>query len=362
MTFRINNRREESLLFGTVKAYLLLISVLVLTPLCPGILLIFGYYKAGYYKAFSYWLLLPIIYLVVTLYCCAKSMRGPTFIVLGICLNLPLTAYVIYSSVKGGELFLWHGICLAFVLSWVILCIVRSIDQNRLPARWEETVSGAVIGGLILVTVLGLMPLRVEPAPGEGVSVNTQLIRAASEGDAARVESLLARGADVESTDPAGQTPLVHAARGRHRDVLQLLLSRGANPNVYERRDEPRGPTPLWWAATDGDVIGVQALIDHGANVDATHDGGYTALMGAVRFPDVVRALLMGGANVRARTTDGKTALTIAESNPKLLSPPDLQSKSPNAKGQYNDPALIEAAQKRYDEVIRLLIDWGAQK
>ena len=191
--------------------------------------------------------------------------------------------------------------------------------------------------------------------------MNTQLIRAASKGDAARVESLLARGADVESKDPGGQTPLVHAARGRHRDVLQLLLSRGANPNVYERPDEPRGPTPLWWAATDGDLVGVQALIDHGANVDAAHGGGYTPLMGAVRFPDVVRALLKGGANVRARTTDGKTALTIAESSRKLISPLDLQSKSRNADGQHN-AALIEAAQKRYDEVIQLLIDWGARK
>ena len=207
------------------------------------------------------------------------------------------------------------------------------MSSNINNRREESLLFGTVKAYLLLISILVLTP-----------------------------ESLLARGADVESKDRGGQTPLVHAARGRHRDVLQLLLSRGANPNVYERSDEPRGPTPLWWAATDGDAVGVQALIDHGANVDAAHGGGYTALMGAVRFPDVVRALLKGGANVRARTTDGKTALMIAESNRKLISPLDLQSKSPNADGQHNDAALIEAAQKRYDEVIQLLVDWGARK
>lgn len=353
MSFRINNRRKESLLFRFVRSYLLLISAFVLVYLSYAILSILGYYKA-----FSYWLLLPIIYLVFTIYCCAKSMRGRTLIVLGMCLNLPLTAYVIYSSVKGGGLFLWHGICLAFVLSWVVLCIGRFIDENRVPAIRQAIVAGA----LILVTVLGLTTLRLQPATGEEVSVNTQVIWAASEGDAARVGSLLARGADVESKDPAGWTPLIHAARGRHTHVLQLLLSRGANPNVTEGR----GPTPLWWAANDGDVVGVEALIDHGANVNAAHGGGYTALMEAAKmgFPDVVKPLLNGGADVRARTNDGNTALTIAESNRNTISPHDLRSKGPNAQGQYdyNDPALIDATQKRHDEVIRLLLDAGAGK
>src|SRR5690554_7583490 len=48
------------------------------------------------------------------------------------------------------------------------------------------------------------------------------------------VRLLLAAGADVNSEDNSGYTPVIHAAENGHLSVVRALLAAGANVNVSQ--------------------------------------------------------------------------------------------------------------------------------
>ena len=73
------------------------------------------------------------------------------------------------------------------------------------------------------------------------------------------VQRLLEKGADVESKDAAGQTPLLRAAENGHEAVVKLLLEKGAD---VESKDAKYGQTPLSWAARNGHEAVVELLLE----------------------------------------------------------------------------------------------------
>jgi len=90
--------------------------------------------------------------------------------------------------------------------------------------------------------------------------LNNDLLAAAETGDAATVRALLAKGADVNSKDSKGQTPLILAAASfGHADTVQALLSAGADINAQRGM---AGETALMLAVLSGDADTVQALLD----------------------------------------------------------------------------------------------------
>lgn len=75
-------------------------------------------------------------------------------------------------------------------------------------------------------------------------SLSQELIDAAAEGNAKRVEELLNKGANIEVHARDDWTPLTIAAREGHYETVKLLLDRGAKVNAKEGG----GHTPLFWA------------------------------------------------------------------------------------------------------------------
>ena len=64
----------------------------------------------------------------------------------------------------------------------------------------------------------------------EGLPNNCTLLHmAALRGDVKILELLLARGADVNSKDSCDNTPVIYAAKRRHRRAVRLLEEHGAN-------------------------------------------------------------------------------------------------------------------------------------
>lgn len=143
------------------------------------------------------------------------------------------------------------------------------------------------------------------------------IFEAAAVGDAARLRDLL--DADPElvnafATD--GFYPLGLAAFFNHAECVQLLLERGADARAVARNEMQ--VQALHAAVADkaeADALVVATLLlDHGAPVNATQQGGYTPLheaaqSGHARLADL---LLARGADATARLDDGRTPATVA--------------------------------------------------
>jgi len=95
----------------------------------------------------------------------------------------------------------------------------------------------------------------------------------------ARVEKLLARGADVKAQDADGDTALHGAAQTGNVEILQMLLDKGANPNAQNRS----GGTPLMWTAVYGNDNAARLLLSRGADTSLKDSDGITAAEWAVR-------------------------------------------------------------------------------
>ncbi|MFC3739122.1 ankyrin repeat domain-containing protein [Paractinoplanes deccanensis] len=104
------------------------------------------------------------------------------------------------------------------------------------------------------------------------------LVEAAGWGTAARVAELLRAGADPNSPDPEGTTPLYRASVQGRPDTIRALTAAGADPATESGTGEEG--LPLCAAACWGHTAAVEALLAAGADPHQREDGGrgHTAL------------------------------------------------------------------------------------
>lgn len=118
---------------------------------------------------------------------------------------------------------------------------------------------------------------------------------------------------DDESTGPEnGNYPIHSAARKNKIAVVKLLLDLGDNVN----RQKASGPTALHAAAAYGFVDLVDLLIKRGADVNLfTKGGNASPLMFAAQqnHIEIIRRLLAAGAKIEQKDSTGDTAISIAQ-------------------------------------------------
>ena len=146
------------------------------------------------------------------------------------------------------------------------------------------------------------------------------------------------------------------------KDAVRNLLRQGADVNAAHGD----GMTALHWAARTGDADLAQMLVVAGANHRATTRlGGWTPMLVAAQYghADVVATLLKAGADPKAATTNGTTALMLAAASGnthavKLLLDQrvDVDAKE-SARGET---ALMFAAAYNRTDAMKLLIQAGA--
>jgi len=126
------------------------------------------------------------------------------------------------------------------------------------------------------------------------------------------IELLFQCGADVNSKDRMGLTPLCYAVRF-HDDTkfMNILIANGAEVNIKHSG----GETLLQYAVIRGKTEAVKLLLEAGAEVDEKDDeSGFTALHHAARFgnKDAAELLIAKGADINAKDKQGHTPLYVA--------------------------------------------------
>jgi ankyrin repeat protein len=105
--------------------------------------------------------------------------------------------------------------------------------------------------------------------------------------------------------------PLHIAAANNQRGAAEALLEHGAEVDA----SDSDGQTPLMEAARSGSIEVLQLLLDRHANVDYQDKEGRSALVWAATkgdWPKVVASLVKAGAQVGLKDRTGNTALSRA--------------------------------------------------
>lgn len=186
--------------------------------------------------------------------------------------------------------------------------------------------NNAIVGACGLLLAAAAVSAQSPPVPAStGVPA---LVDAARTQDESRVRLLLARKADVNARSDDGSTALLWAAHWNDVATAGLLIRAQANANLAN----DLGMTPLSRACTNGSAALVQLLLNAGANPNTRIATGETPLMtcASTGNVDAVRALLSRGADVHGREPS------------------------------QNQDALMWAAAERHADVVRLLVEAGA--
>ncbi|XP_059474229.1 death-associated protein kinase 1-like isoform X2 [Neocloeon triangulifer] len=156
-------------------------------------------------------------------------------------------------------------------------------------------------GHASVVGALCLLPLDLDHRDMEG---ETALHAASARGHSECVRRLVDAGASLDIQDKRHKaTPLMLAMRRHHSRVALLLLHAGAD---LETPDWV-GDTPLHVAAYEGLLSVAQTLCAYGCKVDLPNEAGLMPLHVASRkgHTEIVRCLCLAGCDVERRNSDG---------------------------------------------------------
>lgn len=153
----------------------------------------------------------------------------------------------------------------------------------------------------VRTTARGMFPLLMALTLSGSASPEAPVADAAMQDDVERVAALLRSGADVNAAQGDGMTALHWAAYNGRADLVETLLSAGADTEALTRIGSY---TPLHHAARNGFADVVDALVAAGADIEApTATGGARPLhLAAASGRDqAVKALLQRGAEIDVR-------------------------------------------------------------
>lgn len=157
-----------------------------------------------------------------------------------------------------------------------------------------------------------MLALAIAPGAGwaDDPTPNKRLLTAAADGNTAEVNDALMGGANINTTDKWGRTPLMLAAAWGRPEVIRILIEHEPDVNLRD----VHGNTALLFAAQRKGSEPAGWLLYKGADVNATNDDGNSPLIYAVQTGDstLVYFMLAFGAHVNTKNNMGRTALMEA--------------------------------------------------
>ncbi len=160
-------------------------------------------------------------------------------------------------------------------------------------------------------------PMNADPTKRDAYGKNALLWAAFSTKKAEIFDLLLAHPkVNVDDVDKNGKTALHWAASVSNVIGLQKLLEKGADPNIFDKK----GQSPLLWIAWKRDGIPIIDVLLEAQKVEGLGDvndrdkEGWTALHLAAAYSNEITAehLIKKGADLHCRANDGHTPLHLA--------------------------------------------------
>lgn len=207
-------------------------------------------------------------------------------------------------------------------------------------------------------TIVAILALAFVVIPSRAAEIH-DAVRA---GDLAQVTALVAKDPQVvNSLDELGQSPLHLAAAGGHKDVVDLLIAKGADMKAVCRD----GRNLLHSAAAGGLVDLMERLVKAGFPVDGPDRYGRTPLLKAAEAGSDKAAefLLSRGANVMSRDHYLQTPLHEAafSGNLRLLDLLVKQGADVHAHNKDGSTPLLYISQAGQEEAMNWLLEHGAR-
>lgn len=187
---------------------------------------------------------------------------------------------------------------------WLLLCLATPVAAQAQDSVVEALREGERGAAMDMIEA----GADVNEIHGDG---STALLWATYRLDHELVELLLSREADPDIGNNYGSRPLDEAVKAADAELARMLLEGGADPDL----SNDDGQTPLMLAARTGDMEIARLLVEHGADIDARETWReQTALMwaAATRKAEMTRFLIDNGARVdiRARSFDWPSQIT----------------------------------------------------
>ncbi len=181
------------------------------------------------------------------------------------------------------------------------------------------------------------------------------------------VKYLVERGLSVNSLSNGNYTPLMIACRYRgHPDVIRALLEAGADKDAV--MPGYRQTAAMLAARYHPDEAVMKILIQAGVDLSVSGSDGRNALMLAASYsgnPEVLKAIVSAGQSVRTLAFSGydllKQAARWNRDNTAMIQTLLDYGMDVNVQGRSGESALMLAAQFNSIEVVRLLLEAGAE-
>lgn len=169
---------------------------------------------------------------------------------------------------------------------------------------------------------------------------------------------LIENGADLNSLDNVGNTPLHFAMHSKHIDLVRILLQRGASTDGNYKQ-------PIIDLISYSHKM-VKVFLENGFCIDQTNNIGRTLLHEACTYgrADTVKALLKNDAPTEATDIFNNTPLSLAVNRNNIKSVELLLSHgaNPNVKSEEDASiVLITAVAMHRYPIVKLLLEYNAK-
>ncbi len=174
------------------------------------------------------------------------------------------------------------------------------------------------------------------------------------------VSDLLQSGVSPDSLDRMGMSALIYASLRGNTEIAELLLRYGATADMISSL---LSMSALTVATVDRNTEIIQLLLSHRAQVDLQVNGGFSALMMAVKRAETVQLLLEHGAQVDLKDDNGETALMEASKEGYSGTIRVLLKKNAQIDLRDNNgiTSLMKACFYDHTEAVIVLLEHGAQ-